>query len=326
MVGSADRLRPHIKTCKSPEAVRLMQSYGICKFKCATISEAEMLGMENAKDVLLAYQPSGPKLERFIALIKKYPDTQYSCLVDNLDAAQQQVNAFSNAGVKVSIYVDINVGMNRSGIKPGEDAIRLIKYLSDQDRIKKVGLHIYDGHITSPSVLQRESQVNEWMRTLADLPDLDIIVGGSPTFPIHAKQKKFECSPGTFIYWDKSYLDNCPEQNFVPAAIIMCRVVSKPRNDLITVDLGHKSIASENEITRRIYFPEEKGLVPVSHSEEHLVLRNEGSKVYKPGDILYGIPYHVCPTVALYERAITVEGGEVSGEWKNVARDRKISI
>src|SRR5690349_9486235 len=80
MAGSVDRLRPHIKTSKSPEAIKVMQEYGIYKFKCATISEAEMLGMENAKDVLLAYQPIGPKLKRFIELFKRYPNTKYSCL------------------------------------------------------------------------------------------------------------------------------------------------------------------------------------------------------------------------------------------------------
>ena len=75
IVGDADRLRPHVKTHKSPEAVKLMLAAGITKFKCATIAEAEMLAMIDAPDVLLAYQPVGPKLGRFISLIKKYPST-----------------------------------------------------------------------------------------------------------------------------------------------------------------------------------------------------------------------------------------------------------
>ncbi len=74
MIGNASRLRPHVKTHKAKEPTLLMMKAGITKFKCATIAEAEMLGMCNAADVLLAYQPLGPKLNRFIALIKKYPD------------------------------------------------------------------------------------------------------------------------------------------------------------------------------------------------------------------------------------------------------------
>src|SRR5690349_20538165 len=79
IVGTADRLRPHIKTNKSPDVARLMLNAGITKFKCATIAEAEMLAMVNAPDVVLAYQPLGPKLKRFTELIKKYPATKFSC-------------------------------------------------------------------------------------------------------------------------------------------------------------------------------------------------------------------------------------------------------
>src|SRR6266498_1664634 len=75
MVG-VDRLRPHVKTNKSAEASQLMLDTGITKFKCATIAEAEMLGIIVAPDVLLAYQPLGPKLQRFIELIKKFPATK----------------------------------------------------------------------------------------------------------------------------------------------------------------------------------------------------------------------------------------------------------
>ncbi len=335
MSGSAGRLRPHVKTSKSPDAVHLMQEAGIDKFKCATISEAEMLGMKNAKDVLLAYQPVGPKLERFIELVRKYPGTHYSCLVDNLETANQQVAAFSAAGVKGSVYFDLNVGMNRSGIAPGPEVIELIKYLSGHVSIQSVGLHIYDGHIRSQLISDREKEVDNYFDKVDSLLNqmkvegVELrtpIFGGSPTFPVHAKRNKGECSPGTFVYWDKGYSDLCPEQNFLPAAIVFCRVISLPAEKMVTVDLGHKSIASENEITRRVYFPDEKDLVPVSHSEEHLVLRNDGSKVYRPGDVLYGIPFHICPTVALFERALTVESGIVTGTWINSARDRKIQL
>src|SRR5882757_7355967 len=68
-----DRLRPHVKTNKSPEVTKMFVEAGISKFKCATIAEAEMLAMNGAKDVLLAHQPVGPKIKRLLELIKKYP-------------------------------------------------------------------------------------------------------------------------------------------------------------------------------------------------------------------------------------------------------------
>ncbi len=335
IVGDVRRLRPHIKTCKSPDAIRLMQEAGITKFKCATISEAELLGTLNAPDVLLAYQPTGPKLQRFIYLINKYPGTQYSCLIDSLDSANEITGALQVTGLRIPVYIDVNVGMNRTGIKPGKGFTDLWNFLKTSDVVENTGLHIYDGHITVRDFKLREQEANACFDKVDELlkeistpgsPMPKMIAGGSPTFPIHAKRKNVECSPGTFVYWDKSYLDNCPEQNFLPAVVLMTRIISLPGNKMLTADIGHKSVASENEITRRVFFLNENYLKPVSHSEEHLVLKNEGDVEYKVGDILFGIPFHVCPTVALYERMTSIDRGKVSGEWKNIARDRIISI
>ena len=96
-----------------------MLEAGITKFKCATIAEAEMLGTIGAPDVVMAYQPLGPKLQRFIRLIKKFPHTKFSCLTDNIAAAKEQAIAFNSNEIEVPVYVDLNVGMNRTGIAPG---------------------------------------------------------------------------------------------------------------------------------------------------------------------------------------------------------------
>ncbi|HKB43962.1 MAG TPA: hypothetical protein VKC90_06225, partial [Chitinophagaceae bacterium] len=149
--------------------------------------------------------------------------------------------------------------------------------------------------------------------------------GGSPTFSIHCKRKKIECSPGTFIYWDKTYQDLCPEQIFLPAALVMTRVISLPDETKLCLDLGHKSVAAENELIRRVYFPDAPQLKAISQSEEHLVVDAGKDHSYKVGDLLFGIPFHICPTVALYEKAYTVENGKLAGEWKTIARDRKIT-
>ena len=154
----------------------------------------------------------------------------------------------------------------------------------------------------------------------------NVITGGSPTFPVHANRKGVECSPGTFVYWDKGYSDICAGQHFLPAAVLVTRVISIPSPTRITTDLGHKSVSAENEITRRVHFLNAEESKAISQSEEHLVLETGGNHSYRLGDVLYGIPFHVCPTIALYERAFTVEDGKLTGEWKNIARDRKITI
>ena len=334
-VGHVDRLRPHVKTNKSAEATQMMLDAGITKFKCATIAEAEMLGIVGAQDVVLAYQPLGPKLIRLIELIKKFPLTAYSCLTDNISAAKELSRAFDENALHVPVYIDMNVGMNRTGTTAGHDAIELAKFCVKAKGIKLAGLHAYDGHLRNENISIRTKECDEAFSAVEKLKVKlsrmgiavpNIIAGGSPTFPIHARRKDVECSPGTFIYWDKGYLDRCPEQHFVPAAVLVTRVISLPSATLVCTDLGHKSVAAENELSRRICFLDAGNLTPVAQSEEHLVCEANPHHSYKTGDVLYGIPYHICPTVALYERVITVQGGSITGEWKNTARDRKITV
>lgn len=335
MAGGVERLRPHVKTNKSAEVTRLMMQAGIRKFKCATIAEAEMLGMCGANDVLLAYQPLGPKLQRFVALIRKYPATRYSCLVDNLAAAEAQSAVFAENGLNVPVFIDLNTGMNRTGITGAEAAVHLYMACSALPGIEPVGLQAYDGHIRQTDMVARTAACDEAFLVVekiktelekTDLPPAIVIAGGSPTFPIHARRQNVECSPGTFIYWDKGYSDACPEQDFLPAAVLLARIISLPANNRICTDLGHKSVAAENELSKRVFFLNTGDLTPVGQSEEHLVLEAPEGHAYQPGDVLYALPFHICPTVALYERVLTVEHGQLTGEWKNIARDRKISI
>jgi len=335
MIDDVKRLRPHVKTHKSKEAALLMIEAGIGKFKCAAIAEAEMLAMANAPDVLLAYQPVGPKIKRFITLIKNYPATAFSCLVDNTDVAKSIAkDAFEN-NLEIPLYIDLNVGMNRTGIAPGAEAIELYKACINLKGLKPVGLHAYDGHIRMKDFKQRSEKCNEIFKLVEDtqkelmetgFPKPVIIAGGSPTFPIHAKRKDAECSPGTFIYWDAGYERLCPEQPFHPAALVISRIISLPEKNIICLDLGHKSIAAEIELANRIMFLNAPDLKFSGQSEEHLVAEVPDDHSYKAGDVLYGLPVHICPTVALYERASIVKNREATGEWKIIARDRKITI
>lgn len=330
MIGDVDRLRPHIKTSKSPDVAKLMLKAGITKFKCATIAEAEMLAQCNAPNVLLAYQPLGPKLHRFISLIKKYPATKFSCLTDNIAAASQQAEAFTANDLTVPVFIDLNVGMNRTGVSPGEKATELAKHISALKGITLKGLHAYDGHIRDVDFETKKQKCDDAFASVQKLNEKlklsTIVMGGSPAFSVHCKREDIECSPGTFVYWDKGYFDLCPEQKFLPAIVLVTRIISMPSTNKICTDLGHKSVAAENEITRRVFFLNATGLRPVGQSEEHLVLEAKEDNSFQVGDFFYGLPYHVCPTVALYDSVYTIENGKVTGEWKNVARDRKITV
>ena len=107
---------------------------------------------------------------------------------------------------------------------------------------------------------------------------------------------------------------------------MVCRVISLPDASKVCLDLGHKSIAAENVLSKRIYFPQAPDAQFIGQSEEHLVIEVGSSHTYQVGDIFYGVPFHICPTCALYERLYVVENDILTGEeWQVIARDRKIT-
>lgn len=334
-IDEVSRLRPHIKTHKTKEITRFLQAAGIQKFKCATIAETELLATCGVKDVLLAYQPVGVKLLRLIEIIQQFPETHFACLIDSFSVAKEMSKIAIEKKIVFSLYIDLNVGMNRTGILP-EKALDLLLELQKLPALLVEGLHIYDGHIHDADIEIRKQKCDDYFPSVENLVEklvgkgftnLNIVAGGTPTFPIHARRKTVECSPGTFVFWDKGYQDLFQEQDFETAALVISRVISLPDKDKICLDLGHKSIAAENPLDRRVFFLNAPTVTFIGQSEEHLVLGVPENHDYKIGDIFYGLPIHICPTCALYERAYIVKNEELTGEeWKIIARDRKISI
>jgi D-threonine aldolase len=333
-IDNVNRLRPHIKTHKSFEVSRLMLAAGISKFKCATIAEAEMLASAGAKDVLLAYQPVGPKASRLATLVKEFPEINWACLIDDTEVAKDLSYIFEKAKVKISVFIDLNVGMNRTGISPS-DAFGLFDDCKRLDGISVVGLHAYDGHLRDTDFSVRTQKCDEAFQSVIQLYEqiekssgrkMIVVAGGTPTYSIHKKRFGVECSPGTFIYWDKGYEDVLKEQTYLHAALVVSRVISTPAENIICTDLGHKAIAAENPLANRVYFLNAPELQPIGHSEEHMVFKTIPGIDYKVGDVLYGVPFHVCPTVALHEIAHTVVDGVVGEKWVNNARRRKLTI
>lgn len=338
--GNPALLRPHVKTSKIAEVSALMMEHGITKFKAATIAETEMLAMIGAPDVLLAYQPSAPKLERFISLITTYPSTHFSCLVDNEKTASLIAAKALEKKLVISVYVDLNIGMNRSGIKPA-GAIGLAINISSMPALQLEGLHAYDGHIHDTDPKERKLTCELAMEPVFDLQKkmesllgnpIRIVAGGTPTFGIQAiraadpiERGLIECSPGTFIFWDQGYSEQVPDLPFEPAAVLITRVVSIVDEQTICTDLGHKAVASEMPFPRA-YFLNLPGAKATGHSEEHLTIKVTDSAAFQPGDCIYCLPKHICPTVALYEKVYVVKNNKIVAEWKTVARDRFINI
>jgi len=332
--GDVERLRPHIKTHKMPGVVRSMLELGITKFKCATIAEAEMLAQCGAADVLLAYQPVGPNARRLAQLAAKYRATRFSAIADDAGAVRALSAAMVDMGQSVEVLLDLDVGMHRTGIAPGPAALELYRLIASLPGLVPGGLHVYDGHIRAIEVAARTDEAEaayaavEQLRAplqAAGLPVPRITCGGTPTFPIHAARIERECSPGTCVFWDHGYATRYPDLDFLPAALLLTRVISRPTDNRLCLDLGYKAVSPDNP-DPRVYLLDLPDAKAVGHSEEHLAIESPRAKEFAVGDVLYGVPYHICPTVALHSEAVIVRNHRTAGTWPVTARERKLTI
>ncbi len=322
IAGSPDRLRPHVKTYKCKEIVVMQMEAGIARFKCSTLAEAEMLAECNVADVLLAYPLVGPNQRKFLSLSSRYPETTFSTLIDHVDQVHQWRGHLKTP---VNIYIDLDVGMHRTGISVNglEELLKSI----EEENFNLLGFHTYDGHIRDKDLANREEHVSRSFRdTERFLDSYDgpkkFITGGSITFPIHAKYQNRELSPGTTLLWDRGYGESFPDLDFDIAATLLTRVVSKPGRDLLCLDLGYKAVAAEMKDHPPVAFPQIQNAELAGHSEEHIVLKTEDAANWKIGDVVYGFPWHICPTVALHAKAGIVKNRRVQVFWEIAARDR----
>ena len=240
--------------------------------------------------------------------------------------------------------------MHRTGIDP-ELAAPLYRLLATLPGVTPGGLHAYDGHLRDPDLSVRRAQTDAAFAQVKVLRDAlqaeglmvpRVVVGGTPTLPCHATRDEpdLELSPGTVVFWDAGYTAGLPDMDFLHAALLLTRVVSKPGGTRVCLDLGHKAVASEMPHPRVVLLhlqPQASGLRPqasslaagselpatfIGHSEEHLVLETPEAASLHVGDVFYGIPWHVCPTVALHGQAIVVRNHRAVDRWHVTARER----
>ncbi|MEK0445003.1 MAG: hypothetical protein RLZZ399_324, partial [Verrucomicrobiota bacterium] len=327
-VGDVGRLCPHLKTHKLAEITRLQLEAGIRQCKTATIAEAEMAAVVGVPQILLAQQPVGPNLPRFVELIRRFPHLRFATLCDHEPTARLLGTVAASHALEIEVLVDLNVGQNRTGILPGEEAAALYSVISRIPGLRCAGLHAYDGHLHQSDPVERARACEAafepvWaLRESLQSAGLSVprtVVGGTPTFPFHARRADVECSPGTLILWDAGYGARFQDMDYLPAAVLLARVVSRPGPRLLCLDLGHKAVGSEMPHPR-VVFPDLPDVTVLAHNEEHLVIQTAHANDYAPGDHLFGIPWHVCPTVALHSEVVVVKHGALQGVLPVTAR------
>ncbi|HML46935.1 MAG TPA: D-TA family PLP-dependent enzyme, partial [Clostridia bacterium] len=313
-----------------------MLSMGISRYKCATVAEAEMLADCQAPHILLAYPLVGPNIERYLTLIARYPQSRFYAIGDDAATLRLLSDAAAGKGVVVDTLLDVNLGMNRTGLTV-EKALDVYGLCSRMPGLSLCGLHCYDGHHNDKDFKARCERVDEAVRDVGllirKLEEQGLscpirIMAGTPSFPCHARHADEYLSPGTCFLMDYGYATNVPDLPFVPAAAVLTRVISHPAEGLFTLDLGYKGIASDPAGLRGVIVNLEEA-EPALHSEEHWVWRMKpGFERLAPpiGSAWYVIPTHICPTSALYPAALVAEDHQIVGEWPITARNRKLTV
>ena len=326
ILGGFRRLRPHIKTHKCRGILRMQMAAGIDRVKCATPKEVRLAAEEGVRDILLAYPIVGPLTSQVAALQKEFSGITLLVLVDHPAQVAPLARACEAGGVNVGALVDVNSGMNRTGVEAGAEAIALVGLIRKTRGVWFEGLHSYGSPPAPGGPGDREPVYRRALQTVIDtrkaVEDTGIrvprvVAGNSMDFAIAATMAVIdEVSPGTWILWDKGYETLLPD-HFVYAALVVGRVISRPTPTFFAIDAGYKSVSADPAIPHAqvLSVP---GSEVVGRWEEHLLVRlSAPSSEPSVGTPAYIVPVHVCSTVNLWDDAIVVDAkGEIIGRWR----------
>lgn len=335
MNGDASRWRPHLKTAKLGYTMRRLVERGIKTAKCATTLELVAALESGMEDVLVAFPLMGPNAARVREIAAAHPDRQISTLIESVD----QINEWRASAV--GVFVDLNPGMDRTGM--AEDQFEEVREFIDQVQkagLRFRGLHHYDGHIKnsdpSAAALAREgySRLVELIAFLkrSGIEVQEVITSGTPAMPHALSFAPFadggfihRVSPGTIVYNDRNSLQELPDYGFLPAALVLSTVVSRPRANRVTCDAGHKAVSADAGVPTCDVMGR-PGLMGLKPSEEHLPLEVLSGETPSRGELLYLLPAHVCPTVNNFDKAVLVRGGKVESVVPVTARGHEAFV
>jgi D-serine deaminase-like pyridoxal phosphate-dependent protein len=336
--GDLNRWRPHVKTSKLSWVMNLLVQRGVTNLKCATTLELLCACEAGASDVIVAYPMTGANAARVRQVAAKFKAVRVSTVVET----PEQIEAWRDSGV--SLYIDVNPGMNRTGISQDrEDEITGIARAIGRTGILFRGLHYYDGQFRGVDLNQRTLDAHcGYSRLMGIVARLqkekiaveELVTAGTPTLLCSACYEGFNnnalihrASAGTVVYSDLASAELIPPQyGYKPAAIVVTRVISHPSPGRITCDAGHKALSVDMGVPNGAVLGHPDYML-APPSEEHLPIDlPQGSPLPAVGDVLYLAPLHVCTTVNNFDYALLVREGEIEGIEPVSARGREMPL
>ncbi len=329
LAGKQIRFRPHAKSHKCPEIAKRQIARGAVGVCCQKVSEAEAMVNGGVADVLVANEVVGAmKLRRLAALAKR---ARVAACADDAGNIAQLDAAAREAGVRLDVLVEVNVGANRCGAEPGEPAVALARAIVACRNLRFAGLQAYQGgaqHLRK--VEERRAAIEKACARVTQTTDLlakagiacETVTGaGTGTYMYEATSGIYhELQAGSYIFMDVDYGRNEWTESGIPrfehSLYVWTTVMSRPTAERGVVDAGLKASSVDSGMPR---VADVEGAEYVKASDEHGVLKLTGARL-AIGDKLKLIPGHCDPTVNLYDNYICVRGGKVEAIWPITAR------
>jgi D-serine deaminase-like pyridoxal phosphate-dependent protein len=322
-------LRPHIKTHKLVALAQLQVDEGAVGITVAKLGEAEVMADHGLTDILVAYPiVGGTKISRLLDLAQR---VRISVAVDSIEAGAALSRAATERAIRLPTLVEIDTGLRRCGVLPGEPAVGLARALSELAGLNLVGILTHEGHAYTAGVPGglRTATLNaaEAMAATAEqfesagLPVEIVSMGSSGTaFAGMGQPHVTEFRPGTYVYNDRTQVALGAAHNDDCAATVLVTVVGRTSAAEVLIDAGSKLLTSDRMIVA--HPPPTYGEVVghpdwqvVRQSEEHGILDGPGINELAIGDRLSIIPNHICPVVNLVDRVVVVDGAECNAMW-----------
>ncbi len=331
--GKSVVLRPHAKTHKSPVIARLQMAHGAVGQCVQKVGEAEVLAWGGVSDILVTNEIVGQrKLARLAALghISKI-----GVCADHVNQIHALEAAACDAGVILSVYVEIDVGSGRCGVVSPEQAVNLAKRISDSRSLTFGGLQAYQGSAQHLRKFEeRKTAIASAVGIARDtLEALDkaglkcpaVTGAGTGTFAFESASGIYtELQAGSYIFMDADYgrnldEDGRPVSQFQQALFVLTTIMSLTRAGSAVVDVGHKGIAVDSGLPLVWNKPD---MAYVGAADEHGRLTFPPAQSPAPtlGEKIRLVPGHCDPTVDRYDWYVGVRKGRVESLWPIAGR------
>ena len=319
--------RPHIKGIKIPAIAHQLLLAGAIGVTCAKLSEAEVMAAAGIRDILIANQIVGPQKAARLAALCRHADP--IATVDSIEHVRELGAAAQHIGVRLRAVIEVNCGLDRCGVEPGEAVVQLAKELSAHPGLRFAGLMTWEGHTLRTAPENRRKVVEESLSLLTSSADacraneipVDIVnCGGTGDYWLSAHVKGVtEIEAGGGIFGDRFYQSK--GVNHPIALTVLSTVISRPTPTRIVTDSGRKAMMVEDHGE-----PWPKGIAAVTSvriSSEHGQCELEAaSAVPRIGDKLAWLVAYGDMTLFLHDELFGIRDGVVETVWPILGRGK----